>query len=123
MSVRRPSPYELRSLFWNPPTVLSLPNMLTAVAWHSFRRFLLSQLLFADRAWFGHRVSHSLAPRLVDAVAKSTSRPSQIDMAISLSVISAIRVAVTPVPVLVLLAVLQLSESPLLVVLGLISLV
>ena len=58
----------------NPPVrkkrysarVLSLPNMFTARARHSIRRFVLSELLFANWAGFGHHVGHNsyLSPRL-----------------------------------------------------------
>ena len=45
--------------------VLSLPNMFTACARDCIDRFVLSELLFADRAGFGHDVRHNsyLSPR------------------------------------------------------------
>jgi hypothetical protein len=41
MLLRRPSPYESRSLLDAARRMLSLPNILTADAWHSFRGLLL----------------------------------------------------------------------------------
>jgi hypothetical protein len=49
-----------------PPSVpgiyfLALPNVLTAGALYGFGGHLLGQLLFADRARFGHHVCHDIA--------------------------------------------------------------
>jgi hypothetical protein len=41
---------------------LALPNVLTASALYGFGGHLLGQLLFADRARFGHHVCHEVAP-------------------------------------------------------------
>jgi hypothetical protein len=43
---------------------LSLPNMFTACALHGIGRFLLGELLFADRASLCHYICHNLASNL-----------------------------------------------------------
>lgn len=56
---------ECNSDWHQPTTILSLPNMFTARARNCIGRFLLRELLFADRAGLGHNVRHNshLSPR------------------------------------------------------------
>ena len=44
------------------PTELSLPDMIATGARYGVGGFLLGELLFADRAGFRHRVSHTAYP-------------------------------------------------------------
>ena len=47
--------------FAAPGAVLARPNIFSAGAVHGIGRLLLSELLFADWAGFGHHVGHNLA--------------------------------------------------------------